>query len=423
VACITLIGAVALPGHYLLPIAVGGAAAFAAISPWREWSAVDAAAGALALAFGVSWLLSPLGVRPGPMLACLAVMWGTARIRTTRVAMALLAGVLAVGTLVLAQLAILSMHASEAERRPNAYGALSEWGGYPELGLLGSIVVPLLLGLALQARPRRVALAATLALAAASFGLMLSFARASWVSAALAAALLLVATRSRRGVFAIVLAVPLLVAAWAYIPRVSIYASMLFTSSGSVPVFERQEAWRFAWDLWGSRWLVGWGPGTYAQAFHLQFPGVITGGAQFHAHNTLLQTGVETGVLGVAAAVWLAGAVLLYAARGLRTARQTLRGVRMGLLAALLGLACRLQVDYFDPGYAPERVVIVLSIITGLAVAVSRTASADAATTEPQLAADSGSFEPGQQSTDDDAGSGVRGAEVAGGNSGLGQQS
>jgi O-antigen ligase len=145
-----------------------------------------------------------------------------------------------------------------------------------------------------------------------------------------------------------------------------------------VAVNARSEAWQLAWTVWRPRWLVGWGPGTYAEAYALRHPGSIAD-ARFHAHNALIHTGVETGLLGAAAAVGLVLVVLLRAGRNLHAGDPIVRGIRLGLLASLIGVAARFQVDYFDPGSAPERVMVLLSIVAGLAVALGRDDGATAA--------------------------------------------
>lgn len=372
IAALAVCAALALPAAPLLPIALGGALVFAVAAPSASWDAVDLAALAVAAAWLTSALASPLRVDAGPTLTCLALTVGVARIRDRRLALTLVAGLIALGSLVLTQVAVLSAHAQvSGGDRTGVYIALAEWGGYPELGFLGVIVLPLVLGIALHAATLGTGLAAAVVAAATGAGVLLSFSRASWVASAAATGLVLVMSRLSRAVAAALLLAGLLGLAWARVPLVSTYGSLLMARTGNTPVDERTNAWRMAAELWRERPLVGWGPNAYRQAFAARFPTPVHF-ASVHAHNELLQIAVETGLVGVSASLWLAGAVLVVAARGVRSAVGLVRGVRAGLLASLAGVAIRFQFDFFDPGSGPQRVMIVLAMAAGLAVALGR---------------------------------------------------
>ena len=364
-ASVTILAALALPIAHLPAIALGCAVAFALAFPPTSWDAVDLGALAVAAAWLGSALLSPLKVDAAPTLTCLALGWGVARIADRRVGLALVAGLVALGTLVLTQVAVLSTQAllSGADRT-GVFRVLAEWGGYPELGVLGVIILPLLIGIGLHAAPLSVALAT-------GAGVLLSLSRASWVACGAAAALLVGTARRQRAIPTVLVLVGLVGLAWARVPVVSRYASLLVSGTANTPVDERTQAWHMASEVWRDRWIIGWGPNAYRQAFAARFPTPMTF-ASVHAHNELLHLAVETGVVGVGAALSLAGAVLVAAGRGLRSASGSLRGVRIGLMASLVGVAIRFQFDYFDPASGPQRVMIVLSIAAGLAVALGR---------------------------------------------------
>ena len=372
IAALTVLVALALPTTHLPLIALGCAIAFALAFPSTSWDAVDLASIAFAAVWLISAAASPLKVDAAPTLTCLAVTWSVARIRERRVALALVVGLVALGSLVLTQVAVLSAHAQlSGTERTGVYDALAEWGGYPELGFLGVIILPLILGIGLHASTISTAAASFIVATATGAGVLLSVSRASWVATAAATGLLLVTTHLRRAAVVVILLAALVGLAWARIPLVSTYGSLLVSGGGSQAVTDRTEAWRVATELWRERWLVGWGPNTYRQAFLARFetPAAFAG---VHAHNELLQIAVETGLVGVSAALWLAGATLTVAFRGFRSATGIVRGVRAGLLASLVGVAVRFQFDYFDPASGPQRVMIVLSIVAGLAVALAR---------------------------------------------------
>jgi O-antigen ligase len=372
IASLTVLVALALPTAHLPLIALGVAIAFALAFPSRSWDAVDLAALALVAAWLISALASPLKVDAGPTLTCLAVAVGVARIRERRVALALVAGLVALGSLVLTQLAVLGAHAQlGGADRMAIYVALAEWGGYPELGLLGVTILPLVLGIGLHATTASAAVASAIVTTATGAGVLLSVSRAAWVACVVATGLLLVTTRLRRATLAVLLLVGLVGLVWVRVPLLSTYGSQLVSGKGSAPVGERTQAWRMATELWRERWAIGWGPDAYRQAFIAHFQTRVVF-ASVHAHNELLQIAVETGLVGVSAALWLAGATLRIAARGLRSSTGVLRGVRAGLLASLVGVAVRFQFDFFDPASGPQRVMIVVSIVAGLAVALGR---------------------------------------------------
>ncbi len=372
IASLTILAALALPVPHLPLAALGCAIAFTVAFPPASWDAVDLAALALAAAWLVSALLSPLRVDAAPTLTCLALGWGVARIRDRHVALTLVAGVVALGTLVLTQLAVLSAQALlSGAGRTGVFMALAEWGGYPELGFLGVIILPLLMGIGLHAASLSVALASAVVVTAAGAGVLLSISRASWLACGAATALLLATARARRAIPTVLVLISLLGLAWARVPIVSTYGSVLLTGDGTAAVTGRTQAWRMAAAVWRERWIVGWGPGVYRQAFAARFP-TSTEFATVHAHNELLQIAVETGIVGVATALSLAGAVLVVACRGLRSRSGPLRGVRTGIMASLVGVAVRFQFDYFDPASGPQRVMIVLSMVAGLAVALGR---------------------------------------------------
>jgi O-antigen ligase len=142
---------------------------------------------------------------------------------------------------------------------------------------------------------------------------------------------------------------------------------------GAVPLDvasrSRFEAWQQAIELWQERPLTGWGPGSYRQVYAQRHEG-RPADAQFHAHSAYLNLAVETGVLGVASALWFAVAVL--AGTGSRGApRGTLAAAaRTGLVCGLIAVAVRFLIDYFDPAGAGMRVMLWLSILAGLRLAL-----------------------------------------------------
>jgi O-antigen ligase len=361
-----------LPTTHVAVIAVGCAIALALAFRSTSWDVVDLAAVALAAAWAIAAIASPLRVDVWPTLACVAITVGLARIREPRVALSLVAGLAALGALVLAELVVLSLHAQlKGGDRRSVYQALAAWGGYPELGFLGVIILPLVLGICLHAKRLDTALASALVALTSGAGVLLSFSRAAWVASAVGGGLVILTTGRRRATIALLLVAGLVAVAWLRVPLVATYGARLTMGAGNPAVDDRAQAWRMATEVWRARWLAGWGPNAYRQAFAARFPSP-TEFARFHAHNQLLQVAVETGIIGAGAALWFGGALLALACRGLTSTSGVMRGVRAGLVASLVAVAVRFQFDFFDPAGEPKRVMILLSCIAGLAVALGR---------------------------------------------------
>ncbi len=318
----------------------------------------------MALAYVLSAMLSPFQTSAGPMLICTAVVCGIAR--TPRpMACVLLGSVIVLGAFTLTLVAGLGLSGFEAARFAGST-MLQEWGGYPELGLLGLLVLPPVVSLGLHSRRLSASLAIVVLGSAIAAGLFFTFSRAAWVVAAVTTGLVVVVWQRRTAlvaaVGAAVLAAMLL---WAmFLP------STPATSTGAMAVSARTAAWSAAADLWRQRWLTGWGPGTYGRAFRQQHPASMAD-ARFHAHNTPLHVAAETGILGVVTFLYFASRIFAAACRRVRGLPTLLRALRLGLLASLTGAGLRLLADYFDPGAAPERVMITLAVVAGLAVALS----------------------------------------------------
>jgi O-antigen ligase len=363
-----LIG-LAVAGSALPVVAVGCAlAAIVAAPHWQPRRDVPAAA--LVIVLLASALLSPpdastLGAAL-PMLACVAVVCGTARLPPA-IARALFAGCLVVAVLVLALVTAVEL-ARLGELRSTAYPGLSGWGGFPEVGLLGVMTLPVALSLAIGSAPRGARAGAAVATLTAAAAVVLSASRAALVTAIVGAALVLVARRRggrRQAVAATVVGLALLatVAGVWLRPQGAGGAVPLSIASAS-----RVEAWGQAIRLWQERPVLGWGPASYPRVYARHFD--RTADAQFHAHNAYLNLAVETGVLGVAGALWFAAAVVVGAGSRSVPRHTMAAAARTGLVCGLLAVAVRLLIDYFDPAGAGMRVVLWIAMLGGLRLAL-----------------------------------------------------
>jgi O-antigen ligase len=114
--------------------------------------------------------------------------------------------------------------------------------------------------------------------------------------------------------------------------------------------------------------VVGWGPASYRQVYARHFE--RSADAQFHAHDAYLNLAVETGVLGLAAALWFGGVVLAGTGSRFAPGGTMMAAARIGLVGGLIAVAVRFLVDYFDPAGSGMRVMLWLSILAGLRLAL-----------------------------------------------------
>jgi O-antigen ligase len=369
-----LLAGLAVAGPELLP-AVALACALLAIAARPHWhTRRDLPAALAAVAWLVSALLAPRGATTiaaaTPMLACVLVVCGTARLPPGR-ARALFAGCLAMAVLILALVAGFEL-AKLGELRSTAYPGLAGWGGFPEVGLLGVMTLPVALSLAIGGGPRGARAGAVVATLTAAAGVGLSASRAAWGAALVGTVLVVVARRRSQ---------------WRTMVAAAIGVMLLATlvvvwlrpqpAGGAVPVEvamgSRLEAWSQAARLWRERPLIGWGPASYRQVYgrHFEQPAdALPADAQFHAHNAYLNLAVETGVLGVVSVLWFA-AVVVAGTGGRSVPGGTLvAAARTGLACGLIAVAVRFLIDYFDPAGAGMRVMLWLSILAGLRLAL-----------------------------------------------------
>lgn len=128
----------------------------------------------------------------------------------------------------------------------------------------------------------------------------------------------------------------------------------------------RVDAWEEAVDRWSERPLTGHGPGSYALLGVYFEDGVNTPEHQRNAHNVLLNTAAETGVIGCGTLLLFLVLTIRGAVRSLRTARWRLdRAVFAG---ALGGVAALLVAGVFSVSIDAEPGVLLFSL---LAVGVS----------------------------------------------------
>lgn len=367
VAAAGLLAGLAAASHEPPTLVLASAVLAIAAQP-RWYPRLDVPAALVGLAWLVSAWLAPLpGATAMPVLTCVLVVCGTARLPPA-IARALFAGCLALAVLLLALVTAYEL-ATLGELRSAAYPGLDGWGGYPEMGLLGVMTLPVALSLAIGSGPWEARAGAAVAALAAALGVVLSASRAAWGAAVVATALVLLAQRRNRlrtAAVATVVGVVLLVAGVATLslrPR---------GTGGSGPVNvaveSRLAAWGQAIELWKARPLIGWGPASYQRVYANRHGDASD--ARFHAHSAYLHVAVETGVLGLVSALWLAAVVVAGAGSRAAPPGTMVAAARAGLVCGLIAVAVRFLIDYFDPAGAGVRLMLWLSALAGLRLAL-----------------------------------------------------
>jgi O-antigen ligase len=361
VAAAGLLGGLVAAGPELplvaLACAVGAIAARPRLQPRLDLPAAVAVAAA-----SISTLLAPQPATAVPMLTCVLVVCGTARL-PPRIARALFAGCLALAVLVLALVAAFEL-AKRGELRSTAYPGLEGWGGFPEMGLLGVMTLPVALSLVMAPGPPEARAGAVVAAVGTAAGVALTGSRAAWGAVLLGAGLVVVGRRRARwpavtaALGVTLLAIVVALAIWLR-PQAASGAVPLDVASRS-----RLAAWSQAAGLWHERPWIGWGPGSYTEVYtrHHARPA----DARFHAHSAYLHVAVETGLLGLAGTLWLAAAVFAGSGRRPGPTGPMVAAARVGLVCGFAAVAVRFVVDYFDPAGAGMRVTVWLAVLAGL---------------------------------------------------------
>ena len=244
-----------------------------------------------------------------------------------------------------------------------------------ELGVFAAVSVVLSLSMLSVARRKPAICLAMVAAAVASLALLASFSRGSWMAVLPGVALLATFPSARKRcirVFA-----PTLLVGFAVSPMLglSLPTSAISDRLGSVlgssvnPYDVRPIIWQEAIDFIWQRPVLGWGPGTFEQLSATP-PSTIWAYPVRHAHNGLLTTLTEVGVVGALIAVVLAATVAVGLTRVIRGGPDTTgrgRGLATGVLAALTVFGGHLVADY---GLRNPVVLMSMWCVAGLAIAV-----------------------------------------------------
>ncbi len=109
-------------------------------------------------------------------------------------------------------------------------------------------------------------------------------------------------------------------------------------------VAERMSQWQAGLNMFLANPLLGVGIGNYNAAYPKYFVGIWVF-SRGHAHNYYINAAAETGILGLAAYLWLLGTWLYFAVRAARVTLGVERALAIGGLGALTALAVHNVVD------------------------------------------------------------------------------
>lgn len=217
-----------------------------------------------------------------------------------------------------------------------------------ELGAFAMLTTLVALGLLLGAARGKDRWLAGAAVTASLAAMLVSLSRGAWIGFVFGVLCLLVwVPRARRLVGAslagVTLTGALLGAFTPDAPQVKVVTQRLSSlkSAQANPYDDRPRIWREAVREFSSRPLLGEGPGTFPVASTRSISTAATVQAE-HAHNVLLTTAAETGLLGLLCVLGLTVSCALTVQRAIRRARadqdRMLLGVLGGLGAAMAGL-------------------------------------------------------------------------------------
>ncbi|MDD5628758.1 MAG: O-antigen ligase family protein [Elusimicrobia bacterium] len=226
--------------------------------------------------------------------------------------------------------------------------AVSTMGSPVSLGACMALAVPLGLHWALGTRGQKAFGWVCLVLILG--GLYASISRAAWIAAALSGLAYLVLTRRLDGL-------------WRSRGRAAAAAVLCLALGAGVAhrlatrgvrsAYDaaRVDVWRAAWTSWREHPWLGSGPDTFELGFRRHksmdyYKGAGATEFQQNAHNDILQVLVTTGLVGLAAYLWLLAALGLAAWRVMRGEAEPRRGEAAALACGLLALFVNMK---FNP--------------------------------------------------------------------------
>jgi len=274
---------------------------------------------------------------------------------------------------------------SVAWRRIGHYPSLAQWSGYPQLGMLFAVALPLPLAAVMYGRRRPVIVGSLVVAAAFLLDLLAVNSRVTYVAAGatyLALALLEIVKFRRFRLLGIAVITVLCVAVYIQIDtamggsfkyrwQTRLYLQYIAASGpepGISTGFGRFVTWRHAAGLIRDSPWLGVGPAKYFAAVQRKYVDSWQG-EDIHAHNTFLHVAAETGI--PSALVLLTMWALLFKRLASAVARSQTGMLTIGFAGALIAFFVCSWSDHFTAyGLAPRNRIAFLSW-TLLAAAVA----------------------------------------------------
>jgi putative inorganic carbon (HCO3(-)) transporter len=256
--------------------------------------------------------------------------------------------------------------------------ALGSFGHPNVLATFEGLALPAALAIGLSGRPGwRVP--ALLAFGAALSGLALSLSRGGLLAAAGALLMMLAWPPFRRAaaVAALVVAAFAVTGATPFgdiqqVETLTARLSSVTYSAGGVD--QRFQVWDATPEMIEDHQLIGVGEGGYPDAApQYGLVNLNSSGTFEHAHNIPLTIAAELGLLGLAALLWLTGALVLVLWRAYRRSHYAERALVVAIAAAFAALALQGMVDYTLRSNA---IVAAVFVLAGCAVVLYRHALA-----------------------------------------------
>lgn len=214
------------------------------------------------------------------------------------------------------------------------------------------------------------------------FALLFSLTRGVWLAYLVVLGALAVA-KGGRTALAIAVGIVLLGSAlFVSSPGVWERAVHTFDINTNLP---RSQIWLANIDMIKERPLFGWGYGNYKRfrdSYYQRYPQADT---TAHAHNNFLQMGVDVGLIGLAAFVWVFWSILVRGWRAyqrLRREAEPLRTLTLGGVLSIIGFLFGGLTQY---NFGDAEVVIVMWAMTGLLMRMYAWTIPDALSNSPKI--------------------------------------
>lgn len=282
---------------------------------------------------------------------------------------------------------------SVAWRRIGHYPSVAQWSGYPQLGMLFAVALPLPLAALIYSRRQATIVASIVVAVALLLDLAAVNSRITYVAAGatyLALAAAEVVTLRQFRLLGIALATALCIVIYskvdtarggtfAYWWQTRLYLQYLpasGTAQGISTGFGRFVTWRHAAGLIRDRPWLGVGPAKYFSAVQRKYVDSWQG-EDVHAHNTFLHVAAETGI--PSALVLLMMWALLFKRLASAIARSPTGMLTIGFAGALIAFFVCSWSDHFTAyGLAPRNRIAFLSwTLLAAAVAAVRASRAE----------------------------------------------